>query len=88
MPKLAKVITLYGENAADIAAMLRQAADNIETEASEGFVATRMMAAVQISDEGYVRVYGWGRTDTLDSIAALEVGAAYLKRQFLELQED
>ena len=88
MPKLAEVVTLYGENAADIAAMLRQAAGNIETEASEGFVATRMMVAVQFSEEGHIQVWGWGRTDTMDSIAALEVGAAYLKRQVLDAQND
>lgn len=83
MAQIAEVITLYEQNAGDVAAMLREAADNIEKEAGEGFCPTRAMIAVQISDDEHVQVYGWGRTDTLHSIAALELGASFLKQRIL-----
>jgi len=88
MHKLAEVVTLYDKNASDIASMLRQAAESIESEAEEGFSPTRMMCAVQISESGKVQVYGWGNTETFDCIAALEVGSLSLKRRVLEDQDE
>lgn len=82
--KLAEVHTLYATNAADIPAMLRQAAASIETEAAEGYSPTRAVIAVQVSEEGEVQVYGWGRTETFDSIAVLQIGAAKLIQQFTD----
>jgi len=82
--KLAEVHTLYESNAAQIPEMLRTAADSIETEESEGFDPTRAVVAVQIGENGNVRVYGWGKTDTMDSIALLHLGAAQLTNSLLE----
>lgn len=88
MSALAEVVTLYEKNAGDIAAMLRQSAESIETEEAEGFAATRAMVAVQISEAGHIQVYGWGQTNTFDSIAVLGLGAALLKRNVLEADDD
>lgn len=82
--KLAEVHTLYDTNCASIPDMLRQAAASIETEAEEGFDPTRAMVAVQIGEEGAVRVYGWGRTDTMHSIALLQAGAAQLIQNVID----
>lgn len=73
-PSLAEVHVLYRDNARDIAAMLRTAAQSIETEREEGYSPTRAMVAVQISESGKIQVYGWGATDLPDSIALLEMG--------------
>lgn len=67
MAETATIHALFETNASDIPAMLRQAADAIETEEAEGFDPTRAMVAVQIGKGGDVRVYGWGRTDSYDS---------------------
>lgn len=87
MTKLAEVVTLYETNASQIPEMLRTAAASIETEVSEGFDPTRAMVAVQIGEGGNVRVYGWGRTETMDSIALLHLGAAQLVQSLLDEQE-
>lgn len=81
--KLAEVHTLYEENASDIPAMLRQSARSIETEAEEGYSPTRAMVAVQISEEGDVQIYGWGRTDSMDSLALLHLGIAQMTKHIL-----
>lgn len=74
MAELSKVETLYSENCRDIPAMLRQSADNIETEGPEGFARTTAMIAVQLTENGVVQVYGWGDTDTLRAIGLLHCG--------------
>lgn len=92
-PKLAEVITLYESNASDIASMLRSAADVVESEAEDGFVgpkATRAVVAVQITNGGGLKVYGWGKTDSLDSIGILNLGLAYLTNEMVarSLEDD
>ena len=54
--KLAEVTPLYEHNASDIAAMLREAAESIETEEVEGFQRTRCMVAVQITEGRHIKV--------------------------------
>ena len=75
MMALAEVHTLYDSNARSIPDMLRKAADSIETEVSEGFVATKAMVAVQVAEDGSIQVYGWGETDNLHALGALMAGA-------------
>ena len=81
--KLAEVITLYDKNASNIAAMMRDAADSIETETDEDNQ-TEAVVAVQIAANGAVKVYGWGATDSMKAIATLELGKADLIRNHLE----
>lgn len=78
MAETATIHALFETNASDIPAMLRQAADSIETEEAEGFDPTRAMVAVQIGKGGEVRVYGWGHTDSYDSMGILQCGIAQL----------
>lgn len=82
MTKLAEIHTLYDVNCRAIPAMLRQAADSIETEIEEGFSPTKAMAAVQIAENGQVQIYGWGDTEIFQSIALLEIG----KQKLIEAQ--
>lgn len=72
--KLAEVHTLYESNFRSIPDMLREAADSIETEAEEGYTPTTAMVAVQLSEGGEIKVYGWGDTDDLRAIGLLERG--------------
>jgi hypothetical protein len=72
--RLAEVTTLFETNARDIPSMLRQAADGIETEAQEGFSPPVAIVAVQISASGHTKIYGWGDTNDMHSIALLERG--------------
>lgn len=73
-PQLAEVATLYETNCRSIPDMLRQAADSIETEAGEGYSPTTAMVAVQLAENGAVKIYGWGDTDDLRAIGLLERG--------------
>ncbi len=75
MSKVAEVVTLYEKNARDIPAMLRESADSIERDQH-----VLSMTAVAIHDDGSVSIYGWGTTDNLHSIAALNLGLAKLTR--------
>lgn len=84
-PKLAEVHTLYEKNASDIAAMLREAADNIEK--GECAPILSMTAVAQLRDGG-VHIYGWGQTDTPRSIATLHLGLAKLVNDQLTAWED
>jgi len=86
--KLAEVIPLYEHNASDIAAMLRDAAASIETEEAEGYQRTRCVVAVQITEDRHIKVYGWGKTDHLDSIGVLTAGAAYLSNSLFHAQQE
>lgn len=81
-PHLAEVVTLFKENASDIAAMLRQAADTIESETDDD-ARTKAVVAVQLHEDGQIQIYGWGATDGLAAIATLELGKAKLVRHHL-----
>ena len=84
MAHLAEVATIYESNAREICAMLRQAADNIELEADEGFSPTVAIVAVSIAESGGIKIYGWGDTDDLRALGLLERG----KHQLLATVED
>jgi L-asparaginase II len=71
---LAEVHTLYRSNCRNIPQMLREAADNIETEADEGYSPTKAMIAVQLTEAGAVQVYGWGDTDMIQALGLLHLG--------------
>ena len=82
--KLSQVIELFPNgNASDIASQLRQAADNIEIEGDE-YDRTRAMIAVQITESGQVKVYGWGKTDTMHALASLVLATAKMSATALE----
>ena len=73
--KLAEVHTLYEANCRSIPDMLRQSADSIESEATEGHSPTKAMVAVQLAENGDVEIYGWGDTDDLHALGLLQRGA-------------
>lgn len=79
-PKLAAVHVIYEHNASSIAAMLRQAADNIENGNCDPI---RQMTAVAELEDGGVQIYGWGNTDTMRSMATLQLGLASMARTYL-----
>lgn len=60
MAETATIHALLETNASDIPAMLRQAADSIETEEAEGFDPTRAMVAVQIGKGAAMFVFTAG----------------------------
>jgi len=68
----AEIITLFETNCADIPSMLRGTADNIEAE-TDDHIRTESIICVQIHENGDLQVYGWGRTDTHQCIANLEI---------------
>ena len=74
MTQLAEVTPLYETNCRSIPDMLRQSADSIEEEKAEGYSPTVAMVAVQLSESGQVRIYGWGDTDDLRALGLLERG--------------
>lgn len=67
-PHLAEVVTLCETNAADIAAMLRQCADSIDEGADP-----KSIVAVVTEDDGSLTIYGWGATDSMDTLATLQL---------------
>lgn len=73
-PQLKVVESLRETTAADIAAMLRQSAESIESETDED-ARTVAMIAVQVCEGQAVKVYGWGQTDSLHALGALQLGA-------------
>lgn len=81
---IAEVHTLYDTNARSIPDMLRQAADSIETEVEQGFNPTKAMIAVQVSESGAIQIYGWGDTDDLHAIGALQMGIHRLSRDIFD----
>ena len=87
MTKLAEVITLHESNARSIPAMLRQAADNIETEEGEGYCPTSAMVAVQISESGDIQYYGWGDIDDMKALAMF-ARAQHLLHKLLDGDDD
>lgn len=68
----ADIITLYQDNCADIPAMLKKAADNIEAETPD-HDRTVSMVCLQIHESGDIQIFGWGATDTRDCIATLAI---------------
>lgn len=84
-PHLAEVVTLYEQNASNIVAMLREAADNIERGDCSP---VRSMTAVAELEGGGVMIYGWGATDTPRSIAILQLGLAQLVNDQLATWSD
>jgi len=74
MAVIAEVVTLYDTNARSIPDMLRQAADSMESEASDDCSPTVAMVAVQLTESGEVQIYGWGDTDDLRAVGLLERG--------------
>ena len=81
---LAEVKTLYETNCRSIPDMLRQAADSIETEAAEDFSPTVAMVAIQLAENGDVKVYGWGETDDLHALGLIERGKHELLANTME----
>lgn len=59
--ELANVTSIYETNAADVVAMLRQTADNIE-----GGNEVDGMVAVAVDPDGNIAVFGWGRLNKRD----------------------
>ncbi len=80
----AQVHVIFEKNCSDIPAMLRESADCIETEEAEGYSRTRAMVAVQISEDGHVQVYGWGKTDSMHCIALLQLGMTQIAQGVLD----
>lgn len=70
-PKPAEVVTLYETNASDIAAMLRQCADSIDEGARP-----KSIIAIAAEEDGSLSLYGWGATDSMDTLATLHLAAA------------
>lgn len=73
MMALAEVKTLYETNCRSVPDMMREAAENIETETDE-HDRTKAMIAIQVSESGDVLVYGWGETDDVHAIGVLQMG--------------
>lgn len=71
---VAEVHTLYETNARSIPDMLRTAAESIEAEVSEGYSPTVAMVAVQLAENGEIKLYGWGETEIYHSLALLARG--------------
>lgn len=71
------VETIYDTNAADIPAMMRQAADSIESETDEDD-RTRAMIAVQVTHGGAIAIYGWGAAERFAAIGALQAAIVKL----------
>ena len=87
MTHLAEVHTIYETNARSIPDMLRQSADSIESEGSEGYANTIAMIAVQLTDNGDIQVYGWGRTTTIHALGVLHAGAQKIGNMVLDTGE-
>jgi len=68
MSHLTAVETLYETNASDIAAMLRQCAESIDAGANP-----RSIVAIATEDDGSLTLYGWGATDSMDTLATLQL---------------
>lgn len=78
MSHLAEVITLRETNASDIAAMLRQCADSIDKGANP-----KSIVAVVTEGDGTLTLYGWGATDSMDTLATLHLAALQLGQSML-----
>ena len=65
--------TIYETNCRSIPAMMREAADGIEGDTDE-HDRTKSMIAIQVGESGDVLVYGWGDTDDIQALGALQMG--------------
>lgn len=65
---LAEVVTLRETNPADIAAMLRQCAQSIDEGANP-----KSIIAIATEEDGTIALYGWGQTDSVDTLATLQL---------------
>lgn len=65
---LAEVVTLRETTPADIAAMLRQCADSIDAGAKP-----KSIIAVATEEDGSLKIYGWGETDSMLCLATLQL---------------
>ena len=79
---IAEVHTLYESNCRSIPDMLRQAADNVASEGDE-HDRTKAIIAVKVTESGAVELYGWGETDDMHALAALQLGVAEITRNIL-----
>lgn len=87
-PALAEVVTLFEKNASDIPAMLRQSADSIEEWREQGETNIKAMVAVSVDDDGDLSIYGWGATDSLHSLATLQMATVKLSMRMLGHDDD
>jgi hypothetical protein len=78
-PQLAAAETLYETNVADIAAMLRQCADSIDEGANP-----KSIVAVATEEDGSISIYGWGRTDSIETLATLQLAILKLGRTMID----
>lgn len=69
------IVPFTGGSLADVAGSMEKAAADIR--ASQG-APVLSAACVTIDENGEVAVYGWGRTDDIQSIGLLHLGAAWL----------
>lgn len=69
------VVQLPTGNLNDIAALIRQVADDIESGQYGKIVSG---AAIALNEEGAPVVFGWGRTDDIHSIGLFHLGASWL----------
>jgi hypothetical protein len=67
-PHLAEVVPIYETNASDIAAMLRQCAKSIDDGANP-----KSIIAVVTEDDGTLTLYGWGATDSMNTLGTLHL---------------
>ena len=77
-PHLAEVVTLRETNASDITAMLRQCADSIDEGANP-----KSIVAVVTEDDGSITLYGWGATDSMDTLATLQLATIQHSKSML-----
>ncbi len=78
MTHLAEVVTLRETNASDIAAMLRQCADSIDAGAKP-----KSIIGIATEEDGSLSIYGWGHTDSMDTLATLQLAITQHARQML-----
>jgi hypothetical protein len=72
------VVPLYdGAMAADVVGSLRRSADSVEAETEEDN-RTVAMIAVQVCEDGEIKVYGWGQTHKFHAIGVLACAMAEL----------
>jgi hypothetical protein len=76
--KLALVETLFETNASDIAAMCRELADSID-----GGANPKAMVGIVVEEDGSLSLYGWGQTDSVHSLATLQLATVKMAQEML-----
>lgn len=66
--------------------MMRQCADTIAQETDE-HDRTHAITAVRISESGDIQVFGWGKTNSLESIAHMHLGIASITDDYMSDQD-